>query len=225
MLNPEITAPLRPFLQDRQTTPLPSFPIRQASHLIWTQQRPQHPQGAWSSTGRPAFLDAFIIYKVPSTALSLLARCLFITLCQLPGSSSLDTQSFVCLSSFKELQFSSPTRRFQRNVACSHLATRDDQLPHQDRRRALCVPFGSTQVEFSFDMQVLLPALLPVDRAPTRAPKFNVTATHKPDDSAPRANQTTAHDETSRARRHEGRTAPCQSAASRLHRLTRTTDF
>ena len=84
------------------------------------------------------------------------------------------TRGSVCPPSFKELQFSSPTWRFQRNVACSHLATRDDQLPHQDRRRALCVPFGTTQVEFSFVIhhQVLLPALLPIDRAPARAPKF-----------------------------------------------------
>ena len=96
------------------------------------------------------------------------------------------TRGSVCPPSFKELQFSSPTWRFQRNVACSHLATRDDQLPHQDRRRALCVPFGTTQVEFSFDMQVLLPALLPIDRAPARAPKFQMTTTRKPDDDARR---------------------------------------
>ena len=45
--------------------------------------------------------------------------------------------------------------RFQRNVAFSHLASRDA------RRRTLCVPFGTTQEEFSFDIQqqVLLPAL------------------------------------------------------------------
>ena len=45
--------------------------------------------------------------------------------------------------------------RFQRNVALSHLASRDA------RRRTLCVPFGTRQEEFSFDIhhQVLLPAL------------------------------------------------------------------
>ena len=45
--------------------------------------------------------------------------------------------------------------RFQRNVAFSHLASRDA------RRRAPRVPFGTTQEEFSFDIQqqVLLPAL------------------------------------------------------------------
>ena len=45
--------------------------------------------------------------------------------------------------------------RFQRNVAFSHLASRDV------RRRMLRVPFGTTQEEFSFDIQqqVLLPAL------------------------------------------------------------------
>ena len=98
------------------------------------------------------------------------------------------TRGSVCPPSFKELQFSSPTWHFQRNVACSHLATRDDQLPHQDRRRALCVPFGTTQVEFSFviHQQVLLPALLPIDRAPARAPKFQITTTRKPDDGARR---------------------------------------
>ena len=98
------------------------------------------------------------------------------------------TRGSVCPPSFKELQFSSPTWRFQRNVACSHLATRDDQLSHQDRRRALCVPFGTTQVEFSFviHQQVLLPALLPIDRVPARAPKFQITTTRKPDDGARR---------------------------------------
>ena len=98
------------------------------------------------------------------------------------------TRGSVCPPSFKELQFSSPTWRFQRNVACSHLATRDDHLPHQDRRRALCVPFGTTQVEFSFviHQQVLLPALLPIDRAPARVPKFQITTTRKPDDGARR---------------------------------------
>ena len=39
---------------------------------------------------------------------------------------------------------------------------------------------------FSFDMQVLLPALLPIDRAPARAPKFQITTTRKPDDGARR---------------------------------------
>ena len=206
---PQRVSDLGRLLKSEITAPLDFMPIKWCLLLF----------------ARQHLLGAFIICKVPSPALSLLARCFLITLCQLQGNSSRDTQSFVCLSIFEELQFSSLTWRFQRNVACSHLATRDDQFPHQDRRRALCVPFGTTQVEFSFDMQVLLPALLPIDRAPTRAPKFNATATHKPDDSAPRANQTTAHDETSRARRHEGRTAPCQSTARPLHRLARTADF
>ena len=72
--------------------------------------------------------------------------------------------------------------RFQRNVAFSHLASRDA------RRRAPRVPFGTTQEEFSFvfNMQVLLPALLPIDRVPARAPKFQITTTRKPDDGARR---------------------------------------
>ena len=72
--------------------------------------------------------------------------------------------------------------RFQRNVAFSYLASRDA------RRRAPRVPFGTTQEEFSFvfNMQVLLPALLPIDRVPARAPKFQITTTRKPDDGARR---------------------------------------
>ena len=64
--------------------------------------------------------------------------------------------------------------RFQRNVAFSHLASRDA------RRRAPRVPFGTTQEEFSFvfNMQVLLPALHPIDRAPARAHSTNPGHAH-----------------------------------------------
>ena len=118
------------------------------------------------------------------------------------------TRGSVCPPSFKELQFSSPTWRFQRNVACSHLATRDDQLPHQDRRRALCVPFGTTQVEFSFDMQVLLPALLPIDRAPARAHSTNPGHAH------------TRRRSTTRLRAHAGKTSRRRPAQAQRAAVT-----
>ena len=118
-------------------------------------------------------------------------------------------------------------------MAFSHLALRDDQLPHQDRRRPLRVPFGTPRpttctsrpvrhdavgVSFAIHRQVLLPAFHYHFRHELQNPR----ATR---DHGLRANQTTAHDETSRARRHEGRTAPYQGTARRLHRLARTADM
>ena len=93
---------------------------------------------------------AFIICKVPSPALSLLARCFLITLCQLQGSSSFDTRGFVCLSTFKDYNFPHQVAFPKKRSSLSHLASRDDLLPHQDRRRALRVPLGTTQEEFPF---------------------------------------------------------------------------
>ena len=94
---------------------------------------------------------------------------------------SIPTRGSVCPPTSK-VAISSSKWRFQRNVAFSHLASRDA------RRRAPRVPFGTTQEEFSFviHQQVLLPALLPIDRAPARAPKFQITTTRKPDDGARR---------------------------------------
>ena len=59
-------------------------------------------------------------------------------------------------------------------MAFPHLASRDA------RRRAPRVPFGTTQEEFSFviHMQVLLPALHPIDRAPARAHSTNPGHAH-----------------------------------------------
>ena len=56
----------------------------------------------------------------------------------------------------------------------SHLASRDDFLPHQARRRALRVSLGTTQEEFSFDIHhASSPSCPPLPRLPhtdTRAP-------------------------------------------------------
>ena len=93
---------------------------------------------------------AFIICKVPSPAPSLLARCFLITLCQLQGSSSFDTRGFVCLSTFKDYNFPHQVAFPKKRSSLSHLASRDDLLPHQDRRRALRVPLGTTQEEGPF---------------------------------------------------------------------------
>ena len=93
--------------------------------------------------------------------------------------------------------------RFQRNVALSHLASRDA------RRRTLCVPFGTTQEEFSFDIQqqVLLPALSTFHYHS----RHDMQLSRAIGDHERRANETAQHDETSRARRQEPRTVTAKA--------------
>ena len=120
-----------------------------------------------------------------------------------------------CVHQLPKMENSLIKWRFQRNVAFSHLASRDA------RRRAPRVPFGTTQEEFPFitHMQVLLPASLPIDRASARAHSINLTTLET--QNARRSNQT-AHDETWRARRQDLQVAPCASTARRRHRPART---
>ena len=96
------------------------------------------------------------------------------------------------------------TWRFQRNVAFSHLASRDA------RRRAPRVPFGTTQEEFSFviHQQVLLPALLPIDRAPARAHSTNPGHAH------------TRRRSTTRLRVHAGKTSRRRPAQAQRAAVT-----
>ena len=94
--------------------------------------------------------------------------------------------------------------RFQRNVAFPHLASRDA------RRRAPRVPFGTTQEEFSFviHMQVLLPALHPIDRAPARAHSTNPGHAH------------TRRRSTTRLRVHVGKTSRRRPAQAQRAAVT-----
>ena len=96
--------------------------------------------------------------------------------------------------------------RFQRNVAFSHLASRDA------RRRALRV--GTTQEEFSFDIQqqVLLPAL-PIFHYHSR---HDIQHSRAIGDHERRANETAQHDETSRARRQDPRTVTAKAQRTAL---------
>ena len=164
----------------------------------------QHPHGAWPSTRRPR-----------------LAMC----------EATLHGHTAPCVSpNFQKDQL--PQRRSVsiETWRLSHLALRDDQLPHQDRRRPLRVPFGTPRpttctsrpvrhdavgVSFAIHRQVLLPAFHYHFR-------HELQTSRAIRDHGLRANQTTAHDETSRARRQDVQTAPCASTARRRHPLART---
>ena len=140
------------------------------------------------------------------------------------------THGPLCVTQLPRRSTPSKTWRFQRNVAFSHLALRDGQLPHQDRRRPLRVPFGTPRpttctsrpvrhdavgASFAIHRQVLLPAFHYHFR-------HELQTSRAIRDHGLRANQTTAHDETSRARRQDLQTAPCASTARCRHRLART---
>ena len=159
ILQPQRVSDLGRLLNSEITAPLDST----ARGVCNTSMAPAHLQGAlFNICMAPVHLQGALT--------SPCARQLFIP-----------TRGSVCPPTSKGGNFLTKWR-FQRNVAFSHLASRDA------RRRAPRVPFGTTQEEFSFvfNMQVLLPALLPIDRAPARAPKFQITTTRKPDDGARR---------------------------------------
>ena len=102
VLNPEITAPLPPFYRTGNNSSASLLQDRkQLLCLLFLQDRHhtsyEHTGGRVSIAKTSTSTRRLVIYrapctsKVPSPALSLLARCFLITLCQLQGSSSFDT--------------------------------------------------------------------------------------------------------------------------------------
>ena len=182
LLDSEITAPLDSTPAGVVHPPAWRLPLCMAPQPAWRLLLCMAPPSAWRLP----------LYKAPSSMARALCKAplpLAPALCKAPSPRHVRGGHFIRHTGLRVP--SQPKAqggnfltkwRFQRNVAFSHLASRDA------RRRAPRVPFGTTQEEFSFvfDMQVLLPALLPIDRAPARALKFQITTTRKPDDGARR---------------------------------------